>query len=279
MTTSANPDITQDSIQPPAAEVAVPSPVSAESVASTGKPASSTDMQPDAPGPVADLNPFRVGPATDAGAGSSEPEAHAEPEQDESVDQPKRPLTVRDRYIAGMAGLGYMTATMLAGAYHDVNIEILVLLGIVGLGMGVLAWFDHATHLILNKHNLVFGGIAAVAIAAASVIAGSWMMAVMAVIAAAVSFIFMLALAVMRTGMVGGGDIKLSPTPAALLAAYNPLAALLWLLFSFILCLGSAILVKVSGKSAQPRAMAPFMALALIPAVLGTGAMLSAAGI
>lgn len=277
MTTSANPDITQDSIQPPAAEETVPSPVSAESVAGTGKPASSTDVQPDTPGPDAVHNPFRVGPAADDGETELEPQATLDHEED--ADQPKRPLTVRDRYIAGMVGLGYMTATMLAGAYHDVNTEILVLLGIVGLGMGVLAWFDHATHLILNKHNLVFGGIATVAIAAASVISGSWMMAVMAVIAAVAAFIFMLALAVMRTGMVGGGDIKLSPTPAALLAAYNPLAALLWLLFSFILCLGSAILVKVSGKSAQPRAMAPFMALALIPAVLGTGAMLAAAGI
>lgn len=207
-------------------------------------------------------------------AATQRPEA-IHPEED----APKRPLATRDWAIGFLAGLGYLILTVLAGLYHQAGIGSLVLLGVAGFGLGLLAWLDHATHLILNKHNLVFGGVAVAAIAGVSIFDGGLMTGAMALAGAAGAFIFMFILALSKMGIVGGGDIKLSPIPAALLAAWNPLAPVLWLFCTFVLVLGSMITTRLRKAPLEARAMAPHMALALIPTILGAGAIMAAAGI
>lgn len=62
-------------------------------------------------------------------------------------------------------------------------------------------------------------------------------------------------------------DIKLSPIPAALLAAISPITAMLWLLFTFALRLIGMIIARLAGSKRRHVAMAPFMAVAAMSAI------------
>lgn len=219
-----------------------------------------------------DIQPITAHPAAPA---DTAPPAPAAPEVDPDQ-KGVRPLTGQDWLVAtgwGIAGAVAMSAVSVL----FLPLHLMALTFILGAGLGVLGYLDHCTQLIRNQHNLVFGVAAALLLAATQVLSGGAVL-VPAVIAAAGAFIFMLALTVF-TGFAGGGDIKLSPIPAALLAAVSPIAAMMWLLFTFVLCLVGMITARLAGSKRKHVAMAPFMAVAALLAVTAYGLLSQALGI
>lgn len=187
-----------------------------------------------------------------------------------------RPLTGHDYLIASVWGIaGAIATTAVAVLFLPVHLLSLTL--VLGAGLGVLGYLDHVSQLIRNKHNLFFGISAALLLGATQVISGGPVL-IPAAIAAAAAFAFMLALTVF-TGFAGGGDIKLSPIPAALLAAVSPIAAMLWLLLTFVLCLVGMIGARVVGSKRRHVAMAPFMAVAAVAAIGAYGLLANALGL
>lgn len=180
-----------------------------------------------------------------------------------------RDLTGRD-YIVG-AILGTATAALMVLAGKGFAPAAMALpLAVAGFGMGFLGYLDHVTRLIRNGHNALFGAVAAVALAVALAPEGpsAW---VPVLATAAGAFIFLLVLSAV-SGFAGGGDIKLAPIPAAVLAACFPLTAVLWLLFTFVLVLIGQLVARAARSDDQHAAMAPLMAAAMIPAVIVGGA-------
>lgn len=206
----------------------------------------------------------------DAPAGSVEPEAGF-PEQG------LRELTGYDWLVATAWGIAGALATTAASVLF-IPVHLMALTFVLGAGLGVLGYLDHCTQLIRDKHNVVFGIAAAVLLVATQVLSPASAILIPAAIAAAASFIFMLALTVF-TGFAGGGDIKLSPIPAALLAAVSPIAALMWLLFTFVLCLIGMIAARLAGNKRKHVAMAPFMAVAAVLAITVYGLISQTLGI
>lgn len=188
-----------------------------------------------------------------------------------------RELTGHDWLIATVWGIAGALATTAASVLF-LPVHLLSLTFVLGAGLGVLGYLDHCTQLIRDRHNVVFGIAAAVLLTATQVISPASAILIPAAIAAAVSFVFMLALTVF-TGFAGGGDIKLSPIPAALLAAVSPIAAMLWLLFTFTLCLIGMIAARLAGSKRKNVAMAPFMAVAAVLAITVYGLLSQALGI
>ncbi|GAA4035597.1 hypothetical protein GCM10023063_20190 [Arthrobacter methylotrophus] len=187
-----------------------------------------------------------------------------------------RELTGHDYLVSSVWGIAGALATS-AVSILFLPVHLLALTFILGAGLGVLGYLDHCTQLIRNKHNLVFGIAAALILLATQAVTGGAVL-LPAVIAGAVTFVFMLALTVF-TGFAGGGDIKLSPIPAALLAAVSPIAALLWLLTTFVLCLAGMITARLAGSKRKHVAMAPFMAVAAVLAILAYGMLSNTLGI
>ncbi|HEX9086496.1 MAG TPA: prepilin peptidase [Arthrobacter sp.] len=183
-----------------------------------------------------------------------------------------RELTGHDWLAAAAWGIAGAVATS-AVSLPFLPMHLIALTFVLGAGLGVLGYLDHCTQLIRNKHTVVFGAAAAVLLTATQILIPAAQILIPALVAAAVTFVFMLGLAVI-TKFAGGGDIKLSPVPAALLAAVSPLAAMMWLLFTFVLCLGAMIAARLSGNTRKHVAMAPFMAIAA-GLSLGTYGMLS----
>lgn len=176
-----------------------------------------------------------------------------------------RDLTGQDWLFAAAWGIaGAIAASAVSVLFLPVH--LLSLTFILGAGLGTLGYLDSCTHLIRNKHNLVFGAAAALLLVATQVISPSSAILIPALIAAAASFVFMLVLAIC-TQFAGGGDIKLSPIPAALLAPVSPIAALMWLLFTFTLCLVAMIAARLTGSKQKHVAMAPYMAVAAVMAI------------
>lgn len=188
-----------------------------------------------------------------------------------------RELTGHDYLVATAWGIAGAMATSVVSVLF-LPVHLMALTFVLGAGLGVLGYLDHCTQLIRNKHNLVFGGAAALLLTATQILSPAGAVLVPALIAAAVTFVFMLALTVVA-GFAGGGDIKLSPIPAALLAAVSPIAAMMWLLFTFVLCLTAMIAAKLRGSTRKHVAMAPFMAVAAVLAIGAYGVISQALGI
>lgn len=180
-----------------------------------------------------------------------------------------RELTGRD-YIVG-AIIGTATAALLFLAGRGFAPAAMAWpLAVAGFGMGFLGYLDQVTRLIRNGHNVLFGVLTAVALGVALAPAGlaAW---VPVLASAAGAFVFLLVLSAI-SGFAGGGDIKLSPIPAAVLAACFPLTAVLWLLFTFVLVLIGQLIAKAARSEDKHAAMAPLMAAAMFPAVIVGGA-------
>lgn len=187
-----------------------------------------------------------------------------------------RPLERLDYSLAASVGFLLAGLTSLTSLVTD-STHFTIPFGIVAFGLGFLAVLDHATRLVRNKHTLIFAGVTLAGLIGVSLAHGEnfWLQAL---IGATGAFLFLLVLAVI-SGFVGGGDIKLSPIPAGVLAAWSPLAALLWLMFTFNLCLIAMIAMKLTGSRQTHMAMVPFMALALIPTIIVTSLVFPALGI
>ncbi|ACL42097.1 hypothetical protein Achl_4146 (plasmid) [Pseudarthrobacter chlorophenolicus A6] len=188
-----------------------------------------------------------------------------------------RPLTGQDWLVATVWGIvGALATTAVSVLFLPVH--LLSLTFVLGAGLGLLGYLDHCTQLIRNRHNLVFGAAAALLLVATQVISPAGAILVPALIGGAASFGFMLVLAVF-TKFAGGGDIKLSPIPAALLAAVSPIAAMMWLLFTFTLCLVAMVTARLAGSKTKHVAMAPFMAVAAVLAIGVYGSLAQVLGI
>lgn len=188
-----------------------------------------------------------------------------------------RELTGHDWLVSAAWGIAGALATTAVSVLF-LPVHLLSLVFVLGAGLGVLGYLDQCTQLIRNKHTLVFGAGAALLLIATQILSPASAVIVPALVAAAVTFVFMLALTVVA-GFAGGGDIKLSPVPAALLAAVSPIAAMMWLLFTFILCLVAMIAAKLRGSTRKHVAMAPFMAVAAVLAIGAYGMLSQALGI
>jgi hypothetical protein len=188
-----------------------------------------------------------------------------------------RGLTGHDWLFSVAWGIAGAVATSAVSVLF-VPVHLLALTLILGAGLGVLGYLDRCTHLIRNKHTLVFGAAAALLLTATQILSPASAILIPALVAAAVTFIFMLGLTV-ATGFAGGGDIKLSPVPAALLAAVSPIAAMLWLLFTFLLCLVAMITAKLRGSKRKEVAMGPFMAVGAVLAIGAYGMLSQVLGI
>lgn len=179
-----------------------------------------------------------------------------------------RPLTGRDWLISVVWGIFSGLATAAASMFL-LPLNALAITTLLGAGLGVLGYLDHCTQLIRNKHILVYGAMAAILLVATQPFSDHQIL-LPALACAVVTFGFFLLLA-MYTGFAGGGDIKLSPVPAALLGAVSPLAALLWLLFTFVICVGGMIWFRIMDPSRRYTAMGPYMAVAAVLAVIAYG--------
>lgn len=193
----------------------------------------------------------------------------------ERTEEPLRPLTITDWFFALFWG-AVLGALMAVTAQSLAPEPMMLPLAVTGFGLGLLAYLDHVTHLILNTHNLLF----ALAVGAALILPyrdgySTWGPAATA---AVLVFLFLLVLALV-TGFAGGGDIKLAPIPAAALAVASPLAACMWLLLTFLVCLIYQIISKLKVAPEKYAAMAPFMALALVPALVVSDSIMTAAGL
>lgn len=188
-----------------------------------------------------------------------------------------RELTGHDWLAAAAWGVAGAVATSAVSVLF-LPLHLIALTFVLGAGLGMLGYLDHCTQLIRNTHTLVFGTAAALLLTATQILSPAGAVLIPALVAATVTFVFMLGLAV-STNFAGGGDIKLSPVPAALLAAVSPIAAMLWLLFTFVLCLGAMIAARLSGSTRKHVAMAPFMAIAAVLAIGVYGLISRALGI
>jgi hypothetical protein len=191
------------------------------------------------------------------------PAAGLPPERDPELGL--RELAPRDYLIGSVAGAALAAVMYLLGRTFAPQ-ALFLPLAVLGFGMGFLGYLDQATRIIRNGYNLIFAVVMAGLLAVALAPSGpaAW---IPALIGAAGTFIFLLVLSAI-TGFAGGGDIKLSPMPAAALAACFPLTAVLWLWFTFCLVLIGQIGAKIKGSNEKHTAMAPFMAAAMIPALV-----------
>ncbi|GAA4924119.1 hypothetical protein [Nesterenkonia rhizosphaerae] len=151
---------------------------------------------------------------------------------------------------------------------------------LAALALGGLAVLDAHTGLIRNRHNIAVG-IAATVWVLASAFTMDGRVILTALATAAGCFALMLTIRTVSGSMVGGGDLKLIPSIAALLATCHPLCALIWICLSFIASLAFVSVLRVTrgqrGMIAIP--FGPPMAVALIPAVLATESFLAASAI
>jgi hypothetical protein len=228
-------------------------------------------IQPDT---APETAPLQVTPAP---AAQDAPATPAPEEETGFNEDGLRELTGHDYLVATAWGIAGAMATSVVSVLF-LPVHLMALTFVLGAGLGVLGYLDHCTQLIRNKHNLVFGGAAALLLVATQILSPASAVLIPALIAAAVTFVFMLALTVVA-GFAGGGDIKLSPIPAALLAAVSPIAAMMWLLFTFVLCLAAMIAAKLRGSTRKHVAMAPFMAVAAVLAIGAYGMLSQALGI
>lgn len=166
---------------------------------------------------------------------------------------------------------GWGIAAAVASAVVSVlvlPVQALPVVFLLGAGLGTLGYLDQITHTIMDRHTVIFATLASVLLAATQVSQGGFLLG-WSMASAAAAFILMVILG-LTTGL-GGGDVKLAPVAAALLAAVSPLAALLWIQFTFIAGLAGAVTHRIAKGNNTHLAMAPYMAFAVLPALAGYG--------
>lgn len=200
------------------------------------------------------------------------------PEASPSVDEALQETKPVDYSRAAGWGIASAIATS-AVSIAMLPVQDLPLAFILGAGLGVFGYLDQQTRTVRNTHALIFG-VAATALILATQISWGGLVFLQASAAAAVTFALMLVLALALPNIpVRGGHIKLSPVPAALLGAISPLAALLWLLFTFITALASKVTGLLPGKRPRTMAVGSCMAFAVIPALVTYGLLLPVLGL
>jgi Flp pilus assembly protein protease CpaA len=116
-----------------------------------------------------------------------------------------------------------------------------VTLFILICAMAVLALADLKWQKVDPWSTAALGAAAVLGLLVDGISATQW---ILALASAAIAFVIYLELGV--HGIMGGGDIKLSPIPALVLGAINPLLALWWL------CLAISIQAGIRAVSARP---------------------------
>lgn len=188
---------------------------------------------------------------------------------------PGRPAAGEKDYIRGALWAAVAASAAWLGALPFASPALLPLILVTGGGLGFLGYLDHVTHRILDKHILIFGA-GVLALLAATQGAFGTSALVPGLIGGAAGFAAMLLLSYLTS--IGGGDIKLAPVPAAVLAVYSSAAVMTWLFFIFFFHLLWSVAVKVSGRPSAPVAGVPFMAAAFVATVAAIG-LLGVAGL
>ena len=142
-------------------------------------------------------------------------------------------------------------------------------------GLGFLGYLDSVTLKVRDRHNLVYGTAVLLVLAGTQGAFGTPVM-LPALIGAASVFAAMYVLAHMVG--IGGGDIKLSPVPAAVLAAYSSAAVIIWLFLFFVLLLVNNNLAKARKRTPGPVAGVPLLGGAFLLTILVVG-LLGVAGL
>jgi leader peptidase (prepilin peptidase)/N-methyltransferase len=182
-----------------------------------------------------------------------------------------RETTPQDHLRAAFWGIASALAAATVSVLLLLPIQVLPVTFLLGAGLGMLGYLDQITHTIRNQHTALFATAAAVLLAATQVSQGGFVLG-WALICAAAVFVFMILVA-LTAGSMGGGDVKLAPVAAALLAAVSPLAVLLWVQFLFIGAVAGALTARFAGQRKTHLAMVPYMAVAVLPALAGYGVL------
>ncbi|KQO98902.1 hypothetical protein [Leifsonia sp. Leaf264] len=198
-----------------------------------------------------------------------------DPDLDDDIAEARRLSRTAPPWISGALSGG---AAGLAA--HQLPWPMIVLTVILGIGAGFLGHVDWRTKLILNSHNAVLSAGVLSALITIQLVSPHNPVVITAALTAAGTFGVMV-LMWWLTGFAAGGDIKIAPVIAGGLAALSPLTACMWLLFTFLLCavVSVAVVIRAHGEQKPTVPLAPFMALAIPPAVLVYTAMFSAFGL
>jgi hypothetical protein len=160
---------------------------------------------------------------------------------------------------------GIISATVSGVVAHLFGLPVVAvaLLTVLGAGLGAIGFIDAQTKLILNRHTLMLAAVMLGSLSALQVAGWPDLVLPIAAATAAGAFAVMLVLW-WFTGFASGGDIKLAPVVAAALSFISPMTAPIWLLVSFVLCMGVIIvrLIRSHGKPIRSVPMGPLMAVA-----------------
>lgn len=171
-------------------------------------------------------------------------------------------------FLAGgvSAGAAIMAGTALMPAGFTIPSALWPALVILTFGLGALARLDVLTHLIRDRHTAVLAAVTVPAVVWAAwsgVTVYGFPYWAVALAAAVFAFVFLLGVA-MVAGFVGGGDIKLSPLPAAVLAGTGLMTPFVWFFLTFGFALIAFLVLKATGSQVKRAPLGPFMALAAI---------------
>lgn len=112
----------------------------------------------------------------------------------------------------------------------------------LGLGIGALAAIDYKTRTVKDEHNIVLA-IVTVGLTIYGASQTEWFTLLTGGIGVIVCFGTFFAL-IFLTHFGSGGDIKLSPIPAFVLGAINPLAGVAWLFVAMIIT-GISLIIAI----------------------------------
>lgn len=185
-----------------------------------------------------------------------------------------RAATEKDYIVAAVWAGVSATAAWLAALPFTVPALLPAFLVAAG-GLGFLGYLDSVTFKVRDRHNLVYG-LAVLLVLAATQGAFGAPVLVPALIGAASVFAAMFILAHMMG--IGGGDIKLSPIPAAVLAAYSSAAVIIWLFLFFVMLLANNTVAKASKRAPGPVAGVPLLTGAFLLTIPVVG-LLGVAGL
>lgn len=142
-------------------------------------------------------------------------------------------------------------------------------------GLGFLGYLDSVTLKVKDRHNLIYGTAVLLVLAGTQGAFGTPVL-MPALIGAVSVFAAMYVLAHMVG--IGGGDIKLAPIPAAVLAAYSSAGVIIWLFLFFALLLVHNTAAKARRRTPGPVAGVPLLAGAFLLTIAAVG-LLGVAGL
>lgn len=196
------------------------------------------------------------------------------------------PLTARTAIVPTFIGVVLAVASAAITLSVGLPAWTSCLMALAGAGLGFLAILDARSLLIANRHTLVFFLVSVAGLGASAMVVGDWVLLAFGLGSGALGFVLLFICAVVDPAAVGGGDIKLVGIPAMLLGAFNPMLAIIWLLFTCIPWLLTAVVVMVRKRAGwmdpdakAPIPMAVLMAVALTPAIAVAGNYLSSLGL